>query len=46
MNILAFARVEEVSEYSIGHSIMSRAIYVGVGQAVREMADLIRSFVP
>jgi pyridoxine 5-phosphate synthase len=45
MNILPFARVEGVNEYSIGHSIMSRAVYVGVGQAVREMADLIRTFV-
>jgi len=43
-NVLAFARVEGVSEYSIGHSIMSRAIYVGLTQAVREMADLVRSF--
>ena len=46
MNVLAFARVEGVNEYSIGHSIMSRAIYVGIGQAVREMADLVRSFAP
>lgn len=46
VNVLAFARVEGISEYSIGHSIMSRAVYVGVGRAVREMADLVRSFVP
>ena len=46
VNILPFARVDGVNEYSIGHSIMSRAIYVGVGQAVREMADLVRTFVP
>jgi pyridoxine 5-phosphate synthase len=45
LNILAFARVEGVNEYSIGHSIVSRAMYVGITQAVREMADLVRSFV-
>ncbi len=32
----------EVEEYSIGHSIMSRAILVGIDQAVREMVDLVR----
>ncbi|MEW5772646.1 MAG: pyridoxine 5'-phosphate synthase [Thermodesulfobacteriota bacterium] len=46
VNVLAFARVEGVCEYSIGHSIVSRAAYVGITQAVREMADLVRSFVP
>lgn len=46
VNVLAFARVEGVNEYSIGHSIISRAVYVGLTQAVREMADLVRSFVP
>jgi pyridoxine 5-phosphate synthase len=46
VNILAFARVPGVFEYSIGHSIISRAVYVGLGQAVRDMADLIRSFAP
>lgn len=46
VNVLAFARVEGVNEYSIGHSIISRAVYVGLTQAVREMADMVRSFAP
>lgn len=45
-NVLAFARVPGIREYSIGHSIMARAIHVGLGRAVREMADIIQSFVP
>ncbi|WP_419787813.1 pyridoxine 5'-phosphate synthase [Pseudodesulfovibrio sp.] len=43
-NILAFKDVSGISEYSIGHSIMARAIYVGLDQAVRDMAGLIRTF--
>jgi len=42
VNIQRFAGLEEVEEYSIGHSIISRAILVGLSQAVREMADIIR----
>lgn len=41
VNIKRFAGMEEVEEYSIGHSIMARAIYVGLDQAVREMIGLI-----
>lgn len=41
VNIKRFAGVEEIEEYSIGHSIMARAIYVGLDQAVREMIGLI-----
>ena len=29
-------------EMSIGHSIISRAIFVGMAQAVREMAEALR----
>jgi pyridoxine 5-phosphate synthase len=43
-NILPFARVPGVNEYSIGHSIVSRAVYAGIQAAVREMAELVRSF--
>ncbi|WP_031388420.1 pyridoxine 5'-phosphate synthase [Desulfonatronum thiodismutans] len=43
-NILPFAQTPGIEEYSIGHSIMARAIHVGLGQAVREMADIIRTF--
>jgi pyridoxine 5-phosphate synthase len=43
-NVLPFAQVPGVHEYSIGHSIISRAVFVGVRQAVQEMADTIRDF--
>ncbi len=31
----------EVEEYNIGHSIVARAMFVGIGQAVREMKKLL-----
>jgi len=43
-NILNFKDVPGIKEYSIGHSIMARAIYVGLDQAVRDMANLVRTF--
>lgn len=44
-NILAFAHVPGICEYSIGHSIMARAIFVGLDRAVRDMVEIIRTFV-
>ncbi|MCK9239058.1 pyridoxine 5'-phosphate synthase [Desulfocurvus sp.] len=44
-NIAPFAQVPGINEYSIGHSIISRAAFVGISQAVREMNDIIRTFV-
>lgn len=44
-NIRPFAKVPGIREYSIGHSIMSRAIFVGLEKAVRQMADLVDGFV-
>ncbi|NDV27996.1 pyridoxine 5'-phosphate synthase [Desulfovibrio sp. JC010] len=44
VNILDFADVPGICEYSIGHSIMSRAIYVGIDRAVRDMVEIIRNF--
>ena len=43
-NILAFKDVPGIKEYSIGHSIMARAIYVGLDRAVRDMNAIIRTF--
>ncbi len=37
--LLAFPEIEE---YSIGHSIVARALFVGFEEAVREMLDLVR----
>ena len=45
VNVMAFARVPGICEYSIGHSIVSRAAYVGLRQATRDMADILRGFV-
>ncbi len=40
-NIVPILTLPEVEEFNIGHSIIARAVFVGLGQAVREMADLI-----
>lgn len=43
-NVFSFAHAPGICEYSIGHSIMARAIFVGISQAVRDMAAIIRAF--
>jgi pyridoxine 5-phosphate synthase len=40
-NIKRLAKLPEIVEYNIGHSIVARAVLVGLSQAVREMKDLI-----
>lgn len=40
-NIRPILALGEVEEYNIGHSIISRAVLVGLDRAVREMATLI-----
>ena len=40
-NIKPIAELPEVSEFAIGHSIISRAVFVGIQQAVREMLKLL-----
>ena len=35
-------RIAEIVEYNIGHSIIARAILVGLEQAVREMKELLQ----
>jgi pyridoxine 5-phosphate synthase len=44
VNIWAFAEIPGISEYSIGHSIISRAVFFGLKEAVAEMAGIIRGF--
>ncbi|MBU1194283.1 MAG: pyridoxine 5'-phosphate synthase [Proteobacteria bacterium] len=39
--IKAFKGLDEISEFSIGHSIVSRALFTGMEQAVRDMKQLI-----
>lgn len=40
-NIRALAAITEITEFNIGHSIISRSIFVGLNQAVREMIEAI-----
>jgi pyridoxine 5-phosphate synthase len=40
-NVGPIVKIQEVEEMSIGHSIIARAIMVGMGDAVREMLALI-----
>ncbi|NJD62397.1 MAG: pyridoxine 5'-phosphate synthase [Deltaproteobacteria bacterium] len=40
-NIVPILSLREVEEFNIGHSIIARAVFIGLGAAVREMADLI-----
>ncbi len=41
-NVTPVAALEGVEELNIGHSVVSRAVFVGLERAVREMAELIR----
>jgi pyridoxine 5-phosphate synthase len=40
-NIAPLIGLDEIEEYNIGHSIVARAIFVGFGEAVREMLALL-----
>ncbi len=40
-NVLPIAQIPEMAELNIGHSIIARALIVGIEQAVREMKDLL-----
>lgn len=40
-NISSVARIEGLCEFNIGHSIVARAVFVGIGQATTEMIKLI-----
>lgn len=42
-NVQDVARLPHVTELNIGHSIVARAIFVGLDAAIREMGRLIRS---
>ena len=41
-NVQDVARLPHMTELHIGHSIIARSIFIGLEEAVREMADLIR----
>ncbi len=40
-NVQPVALIDQMAELNIGHSIVARAVMVGIGQAVREMKQLI-----
>lgn len=40
-NVAALAAIREITEFNIGHNIISRAVFVGLGNAVKEMIKAI-----
>ena len=43
-NIAPIAAIEELGEFNIGHSIISRSLLVGIRQATAEMIQLIDKY--
>ncbi|MEA2104253.1 MAG: pyridoxine 5'-phosphate synthase [Candidatus Cloacimonadota bacterium] len=41
-NIHYLNGIQEIEEYNIGHSIIARAVFIGLGRAVAEMKQLIQ----
>lgn len=41
-NVGELARIPEISEFNIGHNIISRSVFVGLDSAVKEMIEAIR----
>lgn len=44
VNVKRFKVLPQIEEYSIGHSLVARAVLVGFERAVREMIDLVQDF--
>lgn len=44
INIKRFSVLPRIDEYSIGHVIVAKAIYVGFERAVKEMIELVKDF--
>jgi pyridoxine 5-phosphate synthase len=42
-NVGPVARIPEIEELNIGHSIISRSVFIGLEQAVREMREAMRA---
>ena len=42
LNIIPFRLIEEIEEVSIGHAIISHAVFVGLERAVKEMLTLVK----
>jgi len=43
-NLKLLFKVPHLVELNIGHSIISRSIFVGIEQAVKEMLDLMKGY--
>ncbi len=43
-NVTALAEMPDIHEFSIGHAIISRAVFTGLELAVREMVELVKVF--
>jgi pyridoxine 5-phosphate synthase len=43
-NIKRFKDLPQIEEYSIGHSIVARAVLVGFEKAVRDMVERVKGF--
>ncbi len=41
-NVLPIAQIPGMQDLNIGHSIIARSVFVGLGQAVKEMVDLLQ----
>ena len=41
-NVVDIARIKHIDEFSIGHSIVARAVLVGFERAVKEMLELVK----
>jgi pyridoxine 5-phosphate synthase len=44
VNVKRFRTISQITEYSIGHSIVARAVTAGFEKAVREMMELVKGF--
>ncbi|HLO10307.1 MAG TPA: pyridoxine 5'-phosphate synthase, partial [Desulfobacteria bacterium] len=42
-NIVPILGIPEIEEFNIGHSIIARAVFLGLPAAVKEIADLIHA---
>lgn len=45
-NIGPVAAIDELEDFNIGHSIVSRSVFIGIRQAARDMLQLIDKFTP
>ena len=42
-NVRPIVRIPEIEELNIGHSIVSRAVFVGIEKAVQEMREAMHA---